>query len=164
LLRVFTHLTGIESPVADAILFSVQSDSSQRRMIKRVAETVGLADADADGLNRLLKRLDAVSAGRNLAAHVIFGVTAFDGVTGVWGPKVVPALTPPQDHRLQEDFTGQFKDVERKLTAIHRDLEEWLVHTPFPPRPWGVPAMPRAAARASAMANVADPFEADGSG
>lgn len=146
LLRVFIHLTGVESPVADAIFFSAQSDSSQRRLIKRVAEAVGLAKADQDALNKLLSGLDKVSTGRNLATHVIFGVTAFDQTTGIWGPKVVPALTPPQDHRLQDDFTAQFTKVERDLDGIFQDLEHWLVHTPFPARAWGGPPLPVAAA------------------
>lgn len=146
LLRVFIHLTGVESPLADAIFFSPQSDSSQRRLIKRVAEAVGLTKADQDALHKLLSRLDKLSTGRNLAAHVIFGVTAFDQATGIWGPKVVPALTPPQDHRLHDDFTAQFKKAERDLDQIFRDLEHWLVHTPFPARAWGGPPLPVAAA------------------
>ena len=146
LLRVFIHLTGVESPVADAIFFNPQSDSSQRRLIKRVAEAVGLTKADSDALNKLLSRLDKVSTGRNLATHVIFGVTAFDLATGVWGPKVVPALTPPQDRRLQDDFTSQFRKLERDLGSIYQDLEHWLIHTPFPARAWGGPPLPVAAA------------------
>lgn len=146
LLRVFTHLTGVESPVADAIFFSPQSDSSQRRLIRRVAEAVGLAKADQDALNKLLSRLDKVSTGRNLATHVIFGVTAFDRATGIWGPKVVPALSPPQDHRLQDDFASQFRKVERDLGNIFQDLEHWLMYTPFPARAWGGPPLPVAAA------------------
>jgi len=147
LLRVFMHLTGVESPVADAIFFSSQSDSSQRRLIKQVAKAVGLADPHLQILNMLLKRLDVVSTKRNLAAHVIFGVTAFDRVTGAWDPKVVPVLDPPQDNRLHEDFAGQFRDAERTLDAIYHELEHWLVYTPFPPRAWGGPPLPIAAAR-----------------
>lgn len=150
LLRVFTHLTGIESPVADAIIFSPQSDSSQRRLIKRVAEAVGLEDTDQNALNKILKRLDSVSTGRNLAAHIIFGITVFDPETGDWGPKVVPALMPSQDHRLHDDFTTQFKEVERNLAAIYKDLDDWLIHTPYPARPWVGPPLPVAAAAALA--------------
>lgn len=146
LLRVFTHLTGVESPVADAIFFSPQSDSSQRKLIKRVAEAVKLAELDLHKLNKLLNRLEKVSTGRNLAAHIIFGLTAFDQASGIWGPKVVPALTPPQDHRLQDDFTAQFKKVERELAAIFQGFEHWLDDTPFPERPWGGPPLPIAAA------------------
>lgn len=149
LLRVFTHLTGVESPVADAIFFSPQSDSSQRRLIKNVADAVGLAARDLDVLSKLLKQLESVSTGRNLAAHIIFGVTAFDPTTGVWGPKVVPVVSPPQDPRLRDDFAGQFREAERKLAEIYEGLEHWLVHTPFPERPWGGPPLPIAAAAAA---------------
>lgn len=147
LLRVFTHLTGVESPVADAIFFSPQSDSGQRRLIKRVAKAVGLSVDHRETLNKLLRRLDEVSTKRNLAAHVIFGITAFDQATGTWGPKVVPVLDPPQDDRLHEDFTRQFSEAERTLGGIYNELEHWLVHTPFPERAWGGPPMPIAAAR-----------------
>jgi hypothetical protein len=146
LLRVFTHLTGIESPIADAIFFSPQSDSSQRRLIKRVADAVNLADADQNALNNILKRLDKVSTGRNLAAHIIFGISAFDPATGTWGPKVVPALTPLQDSRLQDDFAKQFMDIEQEMARIYEALENWLVCTPFPKRPWAGPPLPLAAA------------------
>lgn len=146
LLRVFCHLTGLESPLAEAIFFSPQSDSAQRNLIKRVAAAVGLADGDRKTLDKLLKRLEVASRGRNLATHMIFGITAFDQDTGIWGPKVVPSLTPPQDSRLEADFTAQFRKVEHELAAIHRDLEHWLGHTPFPDRPWGGPPFPRAAA------------------
>lgn len=146
LLRVFTHLTGVESPVADAIFFSPQSDSSQRRLIERVAGAVGLAEKDQAKLKALLRRIEKVSAGRNLAAHTIFGLSAYDPATGVWEPTVVPALSPPQDSRLQADFSRQFREADIKLSDIYQDLEHWLVHTPFPDRPWGGPPMPLAAA------------------
>lgn len=147
LLRVFTHLTGVESPVADAIFFSTQSDSSQRRLIRKVAEVVDLAPDRRIALNALLKDLDNVSTGRNLAAHIIFGVTAFDEKTGAWGPKVVPALQVQQDRRLRDDFTAQFIEVEQTLAEIFAKLEDWLVHTPFPTRSWPGSPLPLAAAQ-----------------
>lgn len=146
LLRIFSHLTGLESPLADAIFFSPQSDSLQRNMIKRVAQAVELNKASFDELKTLLHRLQKASSGRNLAAHMIFGISAFDPDTGTWGAKVVPALRPSQDPRLEADFAAQFKRVEEELTAIYQDLEHWLVHTPFPDRPWGSPPFPKAAA------------------
>ncbi|MGO6982516.1 hypothetical protein [Rhizobium leguminosarum] len=90
LLRIFCHLTGLESPLAEAIFFSPQSDSVQRNLIKRVATAVGLAERDQKMLERLLKRLEGASRGRNLATHMIFGITAFDQETGIWGPKSSP--------------------------------------------------------------------------
>ena len=158
LLRVFTHLTGIETPVAEAIFFSPQSDSSQRYLIKRVAEAVGLDKIHQDELNKLLKRLEGVSTGRNLAAHIIFGVSAFDPISNTWAPKVVPALTPPQDRRLENDFDAQFREVERKLAQIYHDLEHWLIHTPYPNRPWPGPPLP-IAAQAAMRAAVAERSE-----
>ncbi|MFF0949201.1 hypothetical protein ACFYE9_16425 [Rhizobium leguminosarum] len=57
LLRVFCHLTGLETPLAEAIFFSPQSDSVQRNLIKRVATAVGLAERDQKTLDKLFKRL-----------------------------------------------------------------------------------------------------------
>jgi len=154
LLRIFIHLTGIETPLADAIFFSPQSDSAQRTLIKRIAQAVNLSEPDREVLGKLLNRLEKVSKGRNLAAHIIFGVTAFDPATGLWGPKVVPALDPPQDKRLEQDFGAQFREVERELSAIFNALELWLLHTPFPDRAWPGPPLPKAAA-AAVQAGVA---------
>lgn len=154
LLRVFTHLTGIESPLAEAIFFAPQSDSSQRRLIKRVAEVVGLADKDRAALADILKQIDKVSSGRNLAAHIIFGLTAFDPETGSWGAKVVPALAT-QDKRLEADFQAQFRDVEQKLYAAHQALSDWVIHTPYPPRDHDGPPLPKAA-RASISKMLAE--------
>lgn len=136
LLRVFCHLTGLGSPLVDTLFFSHKSDRAQRSMIKAVAAIGDLSEADQKALFTILKDLDAVSVGRNLAAHTIFSVSLVDQETGVWGPRIVPALTPPQDPRLSEDFDAQFAEVERELATLHRRLEDWLVHTPFPTRQW----------------------------
>lgn len=136
LLQIFIHITGLDSPLADAIFFSHQ-DRGQRMLIRQLAATVGIEPEAQKRLSKLLERLEKVSTGRNLAAHTIFGVSLFDRATGAWGPIVVPALR--QDTRLEADFTGQFERAERELAAIYRGLEEWLLHTPFPERPWGTP-------------------------
>jgi hypothetical protein len=107
---------------------------------------VDLAAADRKNLSKLLERLQKISSSRNLAVHIIFGVSAFDSVTGQWTPTVVPAIAPAQDTRLNEDFTAQFREAELKLSKVYQDLENWLVNTPFPSRPWGGPPMPIAAA------------------
>ncbi|WP_222000318.1 hypothetical protein [Rhizobium laguerreae] len=57
LLRVFCHLTGLESPLAEAIFFSPQSDSAQRNLVKRVAAAVGLAEQNWKTLEELLSGL-----------------------------------------------------------------------------------------------------------
>jgi hypothetical protein len=139
LLRIFSHLTGLGSPLAEALFFSHQSDRGQRQLIRRTADAVGLRQEHKTGLFKLIKRLDDVSTGRNLAVHTVFGVSLFDPGTGAWDPTVVPALKPSQDPRLEPDFSSQFERVDRKLGAIHRDMEDWLVHTPFPERAWGMP-------------------------
>jgi hypothetical protein len=138
-LRIFVHLTGIGSPLADALFFSHQSDRGQRNLVKKVAETVGLADEDMKKLKALMDRLDKIAIQRNLATHTIFGLSMFDPKTEQWGPTVVPALSPNPDKRLNEDFTKQFRDLERDLGTICRDLEDWFVHTQFPKRDWGMP-------------------------
>lgn len=146
LLRIFIHLTGIESPLAEAIFFSPQSDSTQRRMIKKIAEAVDLDGDAAKKLEKILKRLEKVSSGRNLAAHMIFGISMFDPDTGAWGPKVVPALPTSQDPRLEPDFTAQFRKVDEDLSNIYQDLEDWLSCAPLPDRAWGHPPFPKYAA------------------
>lgn len=145
MLRIFCHLTGLESPLAEAIFFSHQSDRSQRMLVQNVAKAVGLDEPYVKTLDKLIRRLDKAASGRNLAAHTIFGVTLFDAHSGAWGPKVVPALATPQDKRLEVDFDRQFRRVEHELRAIYDDLEAWLLHTPFPDRPWGHPPFPKAA-------------------
>ncbi len=153
MLRVFCHLTGLESPLADAIFFSHQSDRSQRQLVLRVAKAVSLGPTHLKTLDKLVRRLDEAAPGRNLAAHTIFGVTLFDANSGAWGPKVVPALAT-QDKRLEADFNAQFRRVERELRAINDDLEAWLLHTPFPDRPWGHSPFPKAANLAALQAAV----------
>lgn len=142
-LRIFCHLTGLEDPLADAIFFSHASDRGQRQLVLKVAQAVDLGAPDLAKLKKLMERLDKAASGRNLAAHVIFGVTLFDPETSKWGPKVVPALTN-QDHRLERDFAQQFTRVEQDLKAIYNDLDAWLRETPFPNRPWGHPPFPLA--------------------
>lgn len=138
-LRIFVHLTGIGSPLADAIFFSHQSDRGQRNLVKKAAEAVGLMDEDMKKLKSLMDRLDKIATQRNLATHTIFGLSMFDPKTDQWGPTVVPALSPGPDKRLNEDFTTQFRNLERDLGAIYRDLDHWFVHTQFPERGWGMP-------------------------
>jgi len=143
LLRIFIHLTGIESPLAEAIFFSPRSDSAQRRLIKDVANAVDLNASSLKDLEKIFKRLDKASTGRNLAAHMIFGICMFDPETGAWGPKVVPALPTTQDPRLAADFTAQFKSVNGQLASIYQELEEWLLRAPIPDRSWGIPPFPK---------------------
>jgi hypothetical protein len=69
---VSSHLTGIESPTAEAIFFSPQSDS-QRHMIRRVAKAVGISSRDQASLGALLKRLEAVSKGAILQPMIVPG-------------------------------------------------------------------------------------------
>jgi hypothetical protein len=78
-----------------------------------VAAAVGLAEPDRKMLEKLLERLEKASRGRNLATHMIFGITAFDQEAGIWGPKVLPSLTPPQDPRLEAGFTAQARTRHR---------------------------------------------------
>lgn len=135
LLQIFCHLTGLGSPLAEAIFFSHQSDSRQRAMLKTVAAAVELDEVHRRSLDRLLKRLEKVSTGRNLAAHTIFGLSLFDPDTLAWGVKVVAALKE-QDRRLDADFVKQFTKVEADLSSIYGALDNWIIHTPFPARPW----------------------------
>jgi hypothetical protein len=137
LLRVFSHLTGLPDELCEAIFFSHQSDKSQRTLLARVAAAVDLPEKDRAALQALLQRLDKVSPTRNLAAHTIFGMSAFDPDTSRWEPTVVAVKST--DHRLQKDFTAQFKQADTALRAIYKDLDDWLTHTPIPDRPWGAP-------------------------
>jgi hypothetical protein len=139
LLQIFVHLTGIGGPIADAIFFSHQSDRAQRGLIARTAKAVAVGEDDLKRLEMLLGRLDKIATQRNLATHTIFGLSMFDPETHQWGPTVVPALTPAQDKRLEKDFASQFRRLDRDLSVILRDLEDWLLHTPFPKRAWGTP-------------------------
>ena len=131
LLKIFCFLTGMTSPLADAIFFASKSDAQQRQLIKRVAEVTLVDPAAIRSLAALLDRLGKLAGGRNSAVHVIFGVSLFDPATSVWSPTVVPALTdPPQDTKLQADFKAQFEAAERNLVASREALDQWLVNTP----------------------------------
>jgi hypothetical protein len=88
-----------------------------------------------------LKRLETISSRRNLAAHTIFGFQMIDPETSTWSPKVVPALPPELNGKLERDFVAQFERAERDLQAVYWGLEQWLDHSPYPPRPWGTPML-----------------------
>jgi hypothetical protein len=131
LLRAFTHLTGVESPLADVIFFGSRSDNAQRQMLARVAKTVDLTSKERDRLIPSIRRLDKAAVTRNAATHTIFGVTAYDRVTDRWGAKVLPLLDQTERSRLKEDFEAQFREVESELGAIYQELEDWLIATPI---------------------------------
>jgi hypothetical protein len=116
-----------------------------------------LAEADHAILRKLLKRIEKASGTRNSAAHTIFGLRQ-GWADGAWGAQVVPALGPEHDKRLESDFAGQFGQVERELTAIVQGLEDWLLQTPFPDRPWGEPPFP---GRPPMVVNELAPADAD---
>jgi hypothetical protein len=139
LLRVFTHLTGLGSPLAETLFFSHASDSGQRKLILATAEAVELDPAPTAELKKLLKRLEKVAGARNVAAHTIFGITAFDAETGLWGLKIMPALGSHVDKRREADVVKQFNDAATELGAIYAALDNWIVHTQYPPRLWGTP-------------------------
>lgn len=137
LLRVFTHLTGLGSPLAEAIFFSHASDAGQRRLLVEIAATVSLGPAPTAELKKILKRLEKVAAARNVAAHTPFAMTLFDLATGAWGPKVIPALGPHVDRRREADVVGQLRRAEVELDSIYAALEHWIIHTQYPERLWG---------------------------
>lgn len=135
-LRVFTHLTGLGSPIAEVVYFSHASDAGQRKLVLSIAEAVKLPPEPSAKLKRLFKRLETVAKARNVAAHTTFGLSLFDAEAGTWGPKVVPALGPHVDKRRERDVVSQFQRAVVELDSIYNDLEAWLVHTPFPDRLW----------------------------
>ena len=100
-----------------------------------------VGDESRAALEKLLKRLEKVSTSRNLGAHTIFGLSTIDPETSTWSLRVVPALPAELKAKLESDFVAQFKRAEHDLQAIYKDLEEWLIHTPFPTRLWGSPAL-----------------------
>ncbi len=142
LLRVFEHITGLPERTSRAIFFSHKSDKAQRDLVGAVAEALEVREAERLVLKKLLNRLDKAAAKRNLAAHTIFGVKQGWANDGALGAKVVPALGPEHDQRLAEDFAAQFGEVEQGLREIYKAFGEWLMHTPYPNRPWGHPPFP----------------------
>jgi hypothetical protein len=141
LLRVFRHLTGMPPDISAEVYLGQRSDQGQRLMLKRLATLVDIDDGPRADLGKLLKRLDDVGGQRNLATHTIFGLSMVDPETSGWSPRIAPALPPQHNRRLEADFVAQFEAAERDLREIFRDLENWLIHTPFPARPWGLPAL-----------------------
>lgn len=139
LLRIFIHLTGVGSPLAETLFFSHKSDRGQRGLIKTILLQSDLSETHRKLLLATLRTLDEIAVDRNLAAHTIFSLGMFDLKTGAWAPTVVPALTPPQDPRLNDDFRAQFEAAERSLSEVIGRLEDWLIHTPFPSRQWDGP-------------------------
>lgn len=140
LLKVFTHLTGLGSPLAETLYFSHTSDAGQRKLLMSLAETVQLSAGPKAQLKKLLKRLENVAAARNIAAHTTFALTLFDAESGARGLKVIPALGQHVDKRRQADVEKQFREANIELDRIYDDLDAWLVHTQFPDRMWGNPA------------------------
>jgi hypothetical protein len=141
LLRVFRHLTGMPPGVSAEIFLGQRSDQGQRHMLKRLAVAVDIGDGPRADLGKLLKRLDDVSGQRNMATHTIFGLSLIDPETSAWSPRIAPALASAHNGKLAVDFVTQFETAERDLREIYRDLETWLIHTPFPARAWGLPAL-----------------------
>jgi hypothetical protein len=141
LLHVFRHLTGLPIELAGEIFFSHRSDQGQRYLLRRVAAAVELEEAPREALETILRRLETVSTRRNLAAHTIFSMSLFDPESGAWGLKIVPAMPAGLNGKLDANFTAQFEKAERDLDAICRDLEEWILTSPYPRREWGLPAL-----------------------
>lgn len=137
LLRVFTHITGLGSPMAETLFFSYASDSGQRKVLLGLAEAMKLAPGPTDELKKIFKRLEKVAGARNVAAHTPFGLTLFDLETGAWAPKVVPALGRHVDKRREADVVRQLRKADAELSSIYDALEHWLMHTQYPERLWG---------------------------
>jgi hypothetical protein len=137
LLRVFTHVTGLGSPMAETIFFSHASDAAQRRMLLDLAGALGLAPESTEDLEKIFKRLEKVAGARNVAAHTPFGMTLFDLETRAWAPKVVPALGRHVDKRREADVVRQLRKAEIELDSIYGALESWLIQTQYPERLWG---------------------------
>lgn len=136
LLRVFTHITGLGSPLAETLFFSHASDAGQRKMLLEIATAMELSPGPTDELKRIFKRLEKVAGARNVAAHTPFGITLFDLETGAWGPKVIPALGRHVDKRRETDVLRQLQKADAELASIYDALEHWLVHTKYPQRLW----------------------------
>lgn len=137
LLRVFTHITGLGSPLAETLFFSHASDAGQRKMLLDLATAMELPADPTNELKRMFKRLERVAGARNVAAHTPFGITLFDLETGFWGPKVIPALGRHVDKRREADVVRQLRKADAELASIYDALEHWIVHTQYPERLWG---------------------------
>lgn len=137
LLRVFTHITGLGSPLAETLFFSHASDAGQRRMLLELAVAMALPSGSTRELKAIFKRLERVAGARNVAAHTPFGITLFDLETGAWKPKIIPAIGRHVDKRQEADVEHQLKKADAELAAIYDALEHWIVHTQYPARLWG---------------------------
>jgi hypothetical protein len=136
LLRVFTHITGLGSPLAETLFFSHASDAGQRKMLLDLATAMELPPGPTGELKRIFKRLERVAGARNVAAHTPFGMTLFDQETGAWGAKVIPALGRHVDKRREADVVRQLQRADAELAAIYDALEHWIVHTQYSARLW----------------------------
>ncbi|WP_454685347.1 hypothetical protein [Ancylobacter moscoviensis] len=137
LLRVFTHITGLGSPIAETLFFSYASDAGQRKVLLDLAVALELGPVPTHELKKIFERLEKVAGARNVAAHTPFGLTLFDLGTGAWAPKVVPALGRHVDKRRQSDVVRQLREADAELSLIYDALEHWLLHTQYPERLWG---------------------------
>ena len=61
LLRVFTHITGLGSPMAETLFFSHTSDAGQRKMLLDLAAAMELSPGPADELKGIFKRLEKIA-------------------------------------------------------------------------------------------------------
>lgn len=137
LLRVFTHITGLGSPMAETLFCSHASDAGQRKMLLDLAGAMELPPGPTAELKRIFKRLEKIAGARNVAAHTPFGITLVDLVTGALEPKVVPALGGHVDKRREPDVVRQLRNADAELASIYAALEDWIVHTQYPERLWG---------------------------
>lgn len=121
LFRLFLILSNLPFRTAEAIFFSVRSDSSQRDIVLSVARTELQDYPDLwQATKSLLKCIGELAGERNAAIHTMWQMDFLTDTV-----KVSPLTRKPPV--LKDDFKSQFYSLAARLTDIDEALLNLLV-------------------------------------
>ncbi|HRF08999.1 MAG TPA: hypothetical protein PL193_10205 [Xanthobacteraceae bacterium] len=118
LYRIFWGVSGLEREMAEAIFFSLKSDSAQRDLVIAALSERFKAEEDKEvrkSATELIGQVNNYSNQRNAAAH------------SMWAILHPPTTIIPDPHiskqrNLKEDFVLQFTDLEKNLRTLFTKL------------------------------------------
>jgi hypothetical protein len=118
LAHLFEQFSGLPRDEANAIFFTPKSDSTQRAMLRSIAEFALKPHPKLwQELVTCRDIINNLSGERNAAMHTSWAVTFPE-------PRFVPAANIPVHKRLKPDFVTQFKSLQEQLNKQFFVLNE----------------------------------------